>query len=84
MITNLPDWITRNNSQEKINSLINKPFDPADHMDVGPFGVLVIVNDLPQIIAMGLIEDDATDIANIVRSQQPEWFIEIFKSIKNI
>ncbi len=86
MNNNLPDWITRNNSPERLSllkslALAKSDFDIQDHQDPGNWGLFTISNDGDvSIIAMGLTQDAAEELACSILEESSQIYLEIFQS----
>ena len=86
MNNNLPDWISRNNSPERLSlfkssDLAKSDFDIQDHQDPGNWGLFTISNDGDaSLIAMGLTQDDAEELACSILKESSQTHVEIFQS----
>ena len=86
MFNNLPDWISRNNSPERLSlfkssDLAKSDFDIQDHQDPGNWGLFTISNDGDaSLIAMGLTQDDADELACSILEESSQTHVEIFQS----
>lgn len=81
------DWMTRNNSLEKLTTIVktnykNSESDLKDSVDTdydpeASFGIILLQH-IPTVIAMGLYEDEAIDKAMLLWNEDPNKQLFIF------
>jgi uncharacterized protein YqgQ len=86
----IPDWMARNNSREKLEKIIRTKYpEPKqdlrdavseDYDEMETFGIIVLLQDRPAVVAMGLTEDDAIEKAMILWEQDPMKALFIFQA----
>jgi hypothetical protein len=85
MNNNLPDWISRNNSPERLSllkssALAKSDFDIQDHEDPGNWGIMAILpNGHVQVLSMGGTQEQAEEFADLLLEDKPEMHLEIFE-----
>ena len=85
MNNNLPDWISRNNSPERLSilkssALATSDFDIQDHEDPGNWGIMAILpNGHVQVLSMGGTQEQAEEFADLLLEDKPEMHLEIFE-----
>ena len=86
----IPDWMARNNSREKLEKIIRTNYskpkeDLRDAVDSNydpdaTFGIIVLLQDRPAVIAMGLYEDEAIEKATLLFETDPAKQLFIFQA----
>ena len=86
----IPDWMARNNSRERLEKIIRTKYDEPkedlreavdDNYDPdATFGIIILLQDRPAVIAMGLYEDEAIYKASMLFESDPTKQLFIFQA----
>lgn len=86
----IPDWMARNNSRERLEKIIRAKKTPPktdlrdsvspDYDPDATYGIIVLLQNRPAVIAMGLYEDEAIEKAMMLFETDPLKQLFIFQA----